>query len=199
MQRVIYLVFILLLIAVSLPVMILAAAAVYMASGKPVLFRQKRVGKDGKPFTLYKFRTMVPDAESMQRRLLKKNEANGPVFKIFDDPRFTPIGKFLSHTGLDELPQLFNVLRGDMALIGPRPLPVAEAQKLAAWMRKRERIKPGIISPWILNGYHLQPFDAWMESDIAYADSKSLPADIRLTARSAAFLARLFVQQITDF
>lgn len=162
----------------------------------PLLYRQRRIGKDGKPFLMYKFRTMVPGAEAMQQKLRNRNEADGPVFKIHDDPRFTPIGRFLSHTGLDELPQLINVLKGDMALIGPRPLPVREAKRLKAWQWQRHMVKPGIISPWILEGYHRQSFEAWMRSDIEYAKKKNIWLDITIIFRTVALLGTLFMREL---
>lgn len=139
---------------------------------------------------------MVLDAEEQKPFLRKKNEANGPVFKIRNDPRFTQIGKFLSHTGLDELPQLFNVVIGDMALFGPRPLPLSEAKKLTSYQHRRELIKPGIFSPWIIDGYHKKNFEAWMESDIAYAKSKTIVSDFRLFAIACFFMLELFAKEV---
>lgn len=135
-------------------------------------------------------------AEKEQKTLVPQNEANGPVFKIFNDPRHTVIGKILAHTGLDELPQLYNVLRGDMALFGPRPLPVSEEAKLKVWQKKRHAIKPGIISPWVLNGYHTQPFDVWIKSDIAYIKAKNWSYDAKLALRTLKLLIRLIKREI---
>jgi lipopolysaccharide/colanic/teichoic acid biosynthesis glycosyltransferase len=139
---------------------------------------------------------MCADAEHQQIKLRSKNEANGPIFKIRNDPRFTPIGRWLSHVGLDEMPQLFNVLMGDMALIGPRPLPVSEVEKLKPWQLKRHDIKPGIFSPWILNGYHRTTFDAWMRSDIAYIKEKNFWNDLRLFLRMIAFMGSLIGHEL---
>ncbi|MBI3576962.1 sugar transferase [Candidatus Gottesmanbacteria bacterium] len=180
----------------ALPLLIVLALVLFVFSGWPIVFRQRRIGLGGKPFVLYKFRTMVLGAEKMKRRVGYLNEATGPVFKIRDDPRYTPIGKFLSHIGLDELPQLCNVLAGDMALIGPRPLPVAEAAKLASWMRKRHDILPGIISPWVLEGHNHGDFDAWMRSDIAYVKAKSPPYDGKLFIQTVVFLIKLFFTEV---
>ncbi|MBU1326778.1 sugar transferase [Patescibacteria group bacterium] len=191
-----YCLFILLLIALSLPLQFLVVILIAITSGFPVVYSQRRTGKNGKTFLMYKFRTMVKGAHGLQNKFEKLNEADGPVFKIRDDPRFTRIGKFLSHTGLDELPQLWNVVRGDMALIGPRPLPVAEASKLAPWMRKRHDVLPGIISPWILNGYHRQSFREWMKSDVSYAKHKSVSGDIRLFFCVCRLMARLFISEL---
>jgi len=170
-----------------------------LVNGLPVLFRQQRVGKNGKPFILYKFRTMSINAEKKQYMYNRLNEANGPVFKIHNDPRFTRVGKFLAHTGLDELPQLINVLRGEMALIGPRPLPVDEEKKLKIWQRARESVKPGIISPWILEGYHTQTFDAWMKSDLAYIKKKTFAYDLRLAVQTIVLLLQFFFKEINSF
>lgn len=186
------------LLLISIPLFFTLALLIFFLSGPPVLFLQKRIGKNGKSFVLYKFRTMEPNAEREQQNLRRFNEADGPAFKIYHDPRFTRIGKFLAHTGLDELPQLFNVLRGDMSLFGPRPLPMNEAKKLKAWQKKRHTIKPGIISPWILNGYHAQSFEAWMKSDIAYIQKKSWAYDTRLALRTVKLLVRLLFREVAS-
>lgn len=199
MIQLLFKLFVFFLIVITLPFQLLIIVFIFISSGSPIFYRQLRLGKAGKKFKLYKFRTMVREADKLQQRFASKNEANGPVFKIRNDPRFTKIGKFLSHTGLDELPQLFNVLNGDMALIGPRPLPINEAKKLKLWMRQREKIKPGIISPWILEGYHRRSFDEWMKSDVVYAGQKSLTTDISLTIRTIGFLLGLFWREIFKF
>ncbi len=196
MSTFVYTSFICFLFLLSLPLQIVIAFLLVATSGRPVLFMQRRIGKDAKPFTLYKFRTMKRGAHREQPQLMRRNEADGPVFKIHNDPRFTRVGRFLAHTGLDELPQLYNVLLGDMALFGPRPLPVAEAARLKGWQRKRHAIKPGIISPWIVNGYHAQSFDAWMKSDIAYIQKKSPWHDLVLAVRTMKLLARLLLREV---
>jgi lipopolysaccharide/colanic/teichoic acid biosynthesis glycosyltransferase len=194
--KIIYRGFICMVLIVSLPLMLFISIGIVLTSGFPILFRQKRIGKDGKPFILYKFRTMQIGAENQQHRYAHLNQANGPVFKIHDDPRFTNVGKFLSHTGLDELPQLVNVFDGQMALVGPRPLPVTEAKKLTPAQQKRHLVKPGLISPWIVEGYHRQSFAAWMQSDVVYAQTKSLTGDMRLFTRAIRLLVRLFIQEL---
>jgi lipopolysaccharide/colanic/teichoic acid biosynthesis glycosyltransferase len=166
--------------------------------GLPLLFRQERVGKDGVIFVMYKFRTMIVGAHNRQRSLIKYNEAHGPVFKMHNDPRFTSLGKFLAHTGFDELPQFINIIKGDMALVGPRPLPVAEAKKLSSWQQKRHTVKPGIISPWIFEGYHNTSFEAWMRSDIAYIQRKTPWGDLRLFIRACVELVRFTVQALRE-
>ena len=192
-----YTVFVYFLCIATLPLQVFIGLLIVITSGMPMLFFQKRIGKDGKTFTIFKFRTMQPDAEKKQKQLSPHNEAHGPVFKIRNDPRFTPLGKFLAHTGLDELPQIYNVCRGEMSIIGPRPLPVAEEKKLKSWQRERNRVKPGIVSPWVLEGYHHQTFDAWMKSDIAYARQKSFWYDVSLFFRACGFLATLLWREIT--
>ena len=187
------------LILVSMPLTLFIAIGIILISGFPVLFLHKRIGEGGRGFTIYKFRTMNRGSEDRQKEFRGINEAHGPVFKIHKDPRFTPIGKFLAHTGLDELPQLINVIRGDMALVGPRPLPVTEEKKLLPWQRKREGIKPGIISPWILEGYHKQTFDAWMKSDIAYVQQKNPWFDAVIIVRACMLFAMLFFQELASF
>lgn len=181
----------------SLPLIGIIALGLLLTSGFPLFFRQLRTGKDGRSFLMYKFRTMVVSAEKLQKKFIQKNESDGPTFKMQHDPRLTQIGKFLSHTGLDELPQMYNVLRGEMALIGPRPLPIEEAKKLKSWMRKRYEVLPGIISPAILSGNYHKNFNAWMKSDIAYVKKKNLLGDIRLAGLSIVFLFRLLISELT--
>ena len=196
LSRIVYRVFTTLLFVVSGPLQGFICICIVLTSGFPVFFRQKRTGQYGKPFTLVKFRTMVAGADRLQIKYKKFNEANGPVFKIRNDPRFTQFGKLLSHTGLDELPQLWNVAKGDMALFGPRPLPISEAKELKDWQKKRHVIKPGILSSWILEGYHRTSFDDWMKSDIAYAKKKSLFYDLKLLSASLVFMLRLFIKEV---
>lgn len=184
------------ILLISLPVIVVVALLIFGLSGLPVFYRQRRTGYHGKSFIMYKFRTMIASAEKIKGEYRSLNEASGPVFKIKNDPRFTGIGKFLSHTGLDELPQLFNVFLGDMALIGPRPLPIKEAKKLKTWMKARELVKPGIISPWILEGYHRQSFDEWMKSDLRYVNDKSFISDVLLSFRTVGFFFSLFWREI---
>ena len=191
-----YLLCVIILFMFTLPIQLAISLCILVTSGTSIIFSQKRVGKNGKIFTMYKFRTMVRGAQAQQKNLKKLNEANGPVFKLYNDPRYTRFGKFLAHTGLDELPQLYNILAGDMALLGPRPLPRAEEQKLAPWQKAREQIKPGIISPWILEGYHRTTFDAWMRSDIAYTKNKNFLYDLRLFVRMTGYMGSLLVHEI---
>lgn len=147
------------------PLFIIVAFLIKLASKGPVFFIQKRVGKNGKVFKMIMFRTMKVGAERLQGRYFHLNEADGPVFKIRNDPRFVGIGRFLARTGLDETPQLINVIRGEMSLVGPRPLPIKEAKKLTQTQKVRELIKPGITSSWVVEGSHLMKFKKWMQLD----------------------------------
>jgi lipopolysaccharide/colanic/teichoic acid biosynthesis glycosyltransferase len=184
------------LFILSLPLQIIIALVIVWTSGFPVFFLQKRMGKNGKPYVMYKFRSMRVGAEHKQGALAHKNEADGPVFKIHRDPRFTKVGRFLAHTGLDELPQLFNVLKGDMALFGPRPLPMEEALKLTPIQKRRHGVRPGIISPAILTGSYHENFEEWMRRDIAYAKQKSMSYDLQLAFKSIGFLLSLLVGEM---
>ncbi len=183
-------------IILCLPVFALIGALIVVFDGMPFLYVQQRIGRYGVPFFIYKFRTMRTGAENERRRLLRKNESDGPVFKIHNDPRFAGIGKFLSHTGLDELPQLYNIFRGEMAFIGPRPLPVSEAKALQPWMQARHAILPGVISPAILTGKYHKNFTRWMKSDVAYAKQKSVQGDARLVFRFIFFILGLLWKEL---
>lgn len=196
-MKLVYLVWIVILFLCVLPVMGVVGVLIALVDGLPVFYRQKRTGINGKSFIMYKFRTMRPGAEALKRYYIRRNQARGPVFKMYDDPRFTRAGRFLSHTGLDELPQLLNVLHGEMALFGPRPLPISEAKQLKPWMRERHAIRPGIISPWIFEGYHARPFDEWMKSDIAYSRQKSVVYDLGLLGKAVVFVGRLMMRELS--
>jgi exopolysaccharide biosynthesis polyprenyl glycosylphosphotransferase len=172
------------LLALS-PLFLLAAVMVKLTSPGPAFFVQERVGLGKRRFRLYKFRTMVADAAERQREIEHLNEAHGPVFKIQNDPRVTPVGKFLRKTSIDELPQLFNVLKGDMSLVGPRPLPVRDYQGFAQdWQRRRFSVRPGITCLWQINGRSSIPFEQWMELDMEYIDRWSLRLDLEILAKT---------------
>lgn len=173
------------------PLSLIISVIIKLTSSGPILFTQKRVGKSGKVFRFIKFRTMNESAERQQKRLRHLNEADGPVFKIRDDPRFTRIGKLLARTGLDELPQLINVLKGEMSLVGPRPLPVNEARKLSQSQKIRELIKPGITSTWVIRGTHNLSFREWMRLDKQYALKASLRGDIEILFKTLLIVLRL--------
>ncbi len=161
-----------------------------------IFFKQKRLGKDKKSFTMYKFRTMVDNAEDLKSKIYHLNEADGPVFKIRNDPRYTKVGKFLSHTGLDELPQLINVIKGEMALVGPRPLPVDEAKKIPKKYERRFSVLPGMTSPWIIKGAHRLTFKKWMELDLEYVKNKSIKYDLVVLEKTALTIFKLLINEI---
>jgi lipopolysaccharide/colanic/teichoic acid biosynthesis glycosyltransferase len=150
------------------PVMALAAMAVKASSEGPVIFRQRRAGLGGRPFTIYKFRTMCIDAEEQKPSLRPVSEQDGPAFKLMDDPRVTRIGRVLRATSIDELPQLWNVIRGDMSLVGPRPLPVDESNACDPWHRQRLEVTPGLTCIWQVEGRSRVTFDEWMRMDARY-------------------------------
>ncbi len=166
------------------PVLLMAALAVKLGSPGPVIFRQKRLGKNGRVFTLYKFRTMVRDAERLREGLAGSNEMDGPVFKMKDDPRVTGAGRWLRRLSVDELPQLWNVLRGDMSIVGPRPPIPSEVAKYERWQRRRLSMRPGITCLWQAGGRNAVDFRRWMEMDLEYIDNWSLALDLKIILRT---------------
>jgi lipopolysaccharide/colanic/teichoic acid biosynthesis glycosyltransferase len=167
-------------LVVLLPLLLVLAIAVKVTSRGPVLFRQWRSGRGGRPFLIYKFRTMVADAEARQEDLRARNERDGPVFKIKDDPRVTRLGWLLRITSLDELPQLWNVLKGDMSLVGPRPLPCHETAACTGWQRRRLDVTPGLTCIWQVFGRGGVTFAEWIRMDLRYIRSLSLVQDLKL-------------------
>lgn len=167
-------------------------------SGWPFWYSEQRVGKNGRLFRLLKFRSMYLGADKEQEKLRSQNEADGPVFKIFNDPRLTKFGSFLFHSGLDELMQLINIVKGEMSFVGPRPLPVKERNRLKKSYLDREKVNPGIISPWIFLGYHKLSFAQWMRSDLKYVKKKSLFYDLILMAKGGRMMMILVVKEIID-
>ena len=171
------------------PLFILLAILIKLDSRGPVFFVQKRIGLRGRKFNLIKFRTMVKNAESVQHLLEKQNEADGPAFKIKHDPRATRIGRILRRTGLDELPQLFNVIKGEMSLIGPRPPLAKEVVKYERWQLRRLSVKPGITCTWqVLDNRNKISFDKWMQLDLHYIDNWTLWDDVKLFFRTLIVL-----------
>jgi lipopolysaccharide/colanic/teichoic acid biosynthesis glycosyltransferase len=166
------------------PLLLLIALTIRLTSPGPAIFRQRRAGLGGRPFTLFKFRTMVPDAEARKQTLAAHNEQDGPAFKMRNDPRVTFLGRFLRATSLDELPQLFNVLWGDMSLVGPRPLPLAESERCEDWQQQRLDTLPGITCIWQVYGRCRVPFTEWMRMDIRYTRKHSLFGDLKLILRT---------------
>lgn len=166
------------------PFLVAVAIAVKLDSSGPVFFVQERVGMNRRRFPAYKFRTMVVDAEELQASLEHLNEAEGPVFKIEADPRVTKLGHWLRRLSLDELPQLLNVLMGDMSLVGPRPLPVRDVDRIdTRWHRRRFSVKPGITCLWQINSREPK-FDEWIRSDMEYIDNWSLMLDLKILAKT---------------
>ena len=166
------------------PVLLAAAAAIRLTSPGPAIFKQKRTGLGGRPFTIYKFRTMCVDAERQQAALRKFNEQDGPAFKLTRDPRVTRIGQLLRKTSIDELPQLFNVLKGDMSLVGPRPLPIKEQDGCEQWQRHRLNVTPGLTCIWQVDGRSEVTFDEWVRMDVAYMKQRSLWSDLSILFRT---------------
>jgi exopolysaccharide biosynthesis polyprenyl glycosylphosphotransferase len=171
---------------IVIPVIPLIALAIKLTSPGPVFFRQQRSGLNGAPFTLYKFRSMVTNAEQYKHELEAMNEMSGPVFKVTNDPRVTPIGKFLRKYSLDELPQLFNVLRTEMSLVGPRPLPVDEVKRFENLAhRRRLSVKPGLTCLWQISGRNqISDFKNWVRLDLEYIDNWSLWLDLKILIRT---------------
>jgi len=173
------------------PLLLLIALFIKLTSPGPVLFVQRRVGQNGRIFDLYKFRSMVPDAEGQLAELQEQNEMEGPVFKMSDDPRVTPLGRFLRRFSLDELPQLWNVLRGDMSLVGPRPPVPGEVSLYERKDRRRLSMRPGLTCTWQVSGRNnIKDFESWVKMDLEYIDNWSLGRDVELLFRTipAVFL-----------
>jgi lipopolysaccharide/colanic/teichoic acid biosynthesis glycosyltransferase len=175
------------LLVVLFPLLTFIGVAIKLTSHGPIFYRWPVVGWGGRPLRAYKFRTMVVGADAMKQQLLEKNEATGPVFKMRNDPRVTPIGHVLRKFSLDELPQLWNVLRGDMSLVGPRPVLLYEWAQFHEWQRRKLSIKPGMICLWHLRG---QPrdFDEWVKMDLEYIDNWSLWLDLKVVMGTATYV-----------
>jgi exopolysaccharide biosynthesis polyprenyl glycosylphosphotransferase len=171
------------LLALS-PLLITVAALIKLTSRGPIFFKQKRVGLHGKPFDMLKFRSMVVNAEELKAKLEALNEQTGPVFKIKNDPRITGIGRFIRKYSIDELPQLLNVLRGEMSVVGPRPPLPKEVEKYAAWQRRRLSVRPGLTCIWQVSGRNQISFEEWMYLDMQYIDNWSLMTDLGLILKT---------------
>ncbi|MBC8161082.1 MAG: sugar transferase [Roseiflexaceae bacterium] len=179
-KRVIDLALVLLASPIILLFSALCAIAIRRDSDGPIVFEQTRVGKGGRQFTCYKFRTMVPNAEALKAELAGQNEADGPIFKIKNDPRLTRVGRWLRRTSLDELPQFWNVLKGDMSIVGPRPPTPAEVASYEPWHRRRLEVTPGLTGLWQVLGRSDTPFDEMVRLDIYYAENWSPAMDLRI-------------------
>ena len=168
-------------IILTAPIMLVIAILVKLEDPKgPILFSQIRNGEYPKTFKMYKFRSMYVDAEERLEEIMHLNEQSGPAFKIKDDPRITKVGKFIRKTSLDELPQLFNVLKGDMSLVGPRPAIPREVEQYTPYQRQRLLVKPGLTCIWQVSGRNNIGFDEWVELDIKYIKTRNLWLDIKL-------------------
>ena len=190
-KRVMDCVFSLLLLVLFAPLLLAVSVLVKLMSPGPVFFRQTRVGLNKRQFKIYKFRTMIENAELVQDQLLSINEMAGPVFKIKKDPRITPLGRVLRKTSIDELPQLFNVLQGDMSLVGPRAMSLRDYRLFDKdWQRRRFSVKPGITCLWQVNGRSSIPFEQWMELDMQYIDKWSLWLDLKILAQTVPAVLR---------
>jgi len=175
-----------LLLLLLAPVMVVIGLLVKLTSRGPIFYRWRVVGQGGKPFTGYKFRTMVENADALKAELLAKNEMGGPVFKMKDDPRVTPLGRWLRRYSLDELPQLWSVLKGDMSLVGPRPPLQSEYAQFADWQKRKLSVKPGITCLWQVSGRNrIKDFDEWVKMDLEYVDNWSLWLDLKILLRTA--------------
>ena len=170
------------------PLFIIIAIIIKTTSKGPVFFSQKRVGKNGKEFNMYKFRSMVVNAEELKEKLADQNEMSGPMFKMKDDPRVTKVGRFIRKTSLDELPQLWNVLKGEMSLVGPRPSLPKEVAQFENWMCKRLTVKPGLTCYWQVSGRNNIGFEEWMRLDNKYVDERNLWIDIKLIFKTVLVL-----------
>ena len=166
------------------PILLLAALAIKLTSPGPICFAQKRTGLGGRVFTIYKLRTMCVNAEALKAALRVQSEQDGPAFKMKRDPRVTPVGRYLRKACIDELPQLWNVLKGDMSLVGPRPLPCDEADNCAGWQQRRLHVTPGLTCTWQILGGMRVPFPDWMRMDLRYARKRRLWLDLVLIVRT---------------
>jgi len=179
----------LLLMILLSPIWLTAALLVWATSPGPVLFKQTRLGKGGQPFVCLKFRSMVEDAESRKGTILHLNEVGGPVFKMRSDPRVTPVGKWLRKLSIDELPQLINVLRGEMSLVGPRPSLPDEVAQFSSEQRLRMAVRPGITGLWQVSGRSQLTFEQWMMLDLEYIERRSILLDTKILLRTIPAVA----------
>lgn len=165
-------------------IFIIVSVIIMIEDGENPIFKQERVGKNDKCFYMHKFRTMVPDAEKILERLQSANEADGPIFKIANDPRITKVGKFLRRSSIDELPQLFDILVGNMSFVGPRPPLPNEVEKYNEYQRQRLMVKPGLTCYWQCSGRSKLSFDEWMDMDIKYIKERSIHTDILILLKT---------------
>lgn len=168
--------------------LLLVIMLIIKKDGGPVFFKQVRVGYKGEKFNMYKFRSMVVNAEELKAKLMDQNEMTGPMFKMKDDPRVTKIGKFIRRTSVDEIPQLINIIKGDMSLVGPRPSLPKEVEQFEPWMLERLEVKPGLTCFWQVSGRNDIDFEDWMRLDIKYVNERSILLDIKLILKTVLVL-----------
>lgn len=166
------------------PVLLVTGVAIKLESEGPIIFSQDRVGLNGKKFKMYKLRSMVSNAEELKEKLLEQNEMSGPMFKMKDDPRITKVGKFIRKTSIDEIPQLINIIKGDMSLVGPRPSLPKEVAEFEPWMYERLAVKPGLTCYWQVMGRNNIDFEDWMKLDIKYVRERNLFLDMKLVIKT---------------
>lgn len=171
-------------VALASPVMLFTALAIKLEDGGPIFFKQVRAGRHGRKFAMLKFRSMVTDAEKLKQQLLAQNEMDGPVFKMKHDPRITRVGRIIRKTSVDELPQFFNIIMGDMSIVGPRPPLPSEVEQYEPWQRRRLSVKPGLTGLWQVSGRNQVDFDEWMQLDLEYIDKWSLWMDLKIIVRT---------------
>lgn len=188
MKRLVDIVFSVLGLLLISPVIIIISLLIKIDSKGPIVFSQTRVGKNGREFKMYKFRSMVVNAEELKEELEKQNEMSGPMFKIKEDPRITRIGRILRKTSIDELPQLINVIKGDMSLVGPRPSLPNEVKQFDHWMLKRLEVRPGLTCYWQVMGRNDIDFEDWMRLDVKYVKNRSFFVDIKLILKTILVL-----------
>ena len=175
------------LIALS-PIFLIVSILIRLESKGERIFKQKRVGLNGEEFEIYKFRSMVANAEELKEKLAEENEMSGPMFKMKDDPRITKVGKFIRKTSIDELPQLINVVKGEMSLVGPRPSLPKEVAEFEEWMNERLLVKPGLTCYWQVSGRNNIDFEDWMKLDIKYVRERNFWLDIKLILKTILVL-----------
>jgi lipopolysaccharide/colanic/teichoic acid biosynthesis glycosyltransferase len=173
---------------VLFPILVAVSIVIRIESNGPIIFSQDRVGRYGVIFKMYKFRSMVVNAEELKENLTNKNERSGPMFKIKNDPRITRFGRFIRRTSIDELPQLINILKGDMSIVGPRPSLPKEIESLEDWMLKRLDVKPGLTCYWQVLGRNNIQFDEWMQLDIKYVHDRGILVDAILILKTFSVL-----------
>jgi lipopolysaccharide/colanic/teichoic acid biosynthesis glycosyltransferase len=171
-------------LVITAPIMLIIALSIKLDSPGTVIFRQTRCGQKGRNFTMYKFRTMVSNSEELKQELRDLNEVDGPMFKIIRDPRITRVGRFLRNSNLDELPQLYNVLKGDMSLVGPRPLSLEEMRYNPKWRDARLSVRPGMSGLWQVEAHTKVFFNDWLVNDLEYVQQCSLGLDLKILVKT---------------